>query len=165
MAVQATLDFGGTLTKLLALSNLPGTTAIDRSMKARIDLHAGTNPAIDDAWARRMTLTGGALTLSLLALPETGLITPVSFTGKVVYAVVIHVLDESAAMTFSGAAAAVATPYELFGGATSQITMDPGGWFDHYSPSGFGTIGAGAFNVGVVGTGTDQFDIAILVGT
>lgn len=163
MAVQATLDFGGTVTKLISLSNLPGVTAIDRSLKARIDLHAGTNPAVDDVWARRVSLVATTVTLALDGLVETGVATPLNWTGKVIYGVIIHVLPSATGpMLFAGAAL---QPYELFGGATDQISVDPGGWADHYSPSGFGTISGTVSDITVTGTGTEQFDIALLAGT
>ena len=134
MAAEATLNLGATIKKLLSLSNLPGTTSIDRSLKTRIDLSASSTPDIDDAWTRRMSLSAGTLTLALDALPETGLST-LDLTGKIVYAVIIHNLGANA-MTFAGAAT---NPYELFGGATEQVIMDPDGWLIHYSPTGFGT--------------------------
>jgi hypothetical protein len=161
MAVFATLNIGAVINRVVALTNLPGNTAIDLSLKTAITLDANTTPAVDEAWARRLSLSAGTLTLALDALPQTEL-TTLDLTGEVVYAVVIYVPATSAAVTVAGAGS---NAYELFGTDTEQVVIDPGGWLIHYSPTGFGTVSGTVSDITFSGTDTDSFDIAIIAGT
>jgi hypothetical protein len=163
MAVQTNFTMGMRIAKSMALTSIGGGTAatgIEQGMTTAFSWNAATTPAIDESYSGRFTLSGGALTVALDALAQQNQ-PALDLSTKVIYAFCIHNLAASAAMTFVGAAA---NPYELFGGATSEITLDPDGWCMFSSPTGFGTVGASNSDIDVSGTGTDSFDLMLVAG-
>lgn len=164
MAVNADFEMGMNVVQSINMTNVGGgssTTQVIQSLIQQLSLGGASTPVIDDSWAGRLSLTAGALTIALDALVRQNQ-TVLDLTGKIIYGYVIHVLGASATMTFVGAAV---NPYELFGGATSEVNPGTDGWVQMYQPAGFGTVGASNSDIDVTGTGTDSFDMVLIAGT
>lgn len=164
MAVKTTVNFGAKIYESLALgANVSGlnTSRIPwDQLSIAIPLHAGTTPDVDDAWFQRVSLSAGTVTLALDALASTGM-TAKDWTGKRVIFFAIHNRGANS-MLFAGAAS---NPYELFGGASDQMTVPAGAYVQAYSPIGFGTVSGSVSDITVTGTGTQQFDMLLVAGT
>lgn len=160
MAANAQLRFGGAIREIGAVGPNVGSTSISWSLIDQvITLSGTTNPAVDDVWARRLALTAGALTLSLVALEAEGMDAK-DWTGKNIYGWVIRNLGASE-MTFT---AAVTNGYPLFGDAAGQVTIPAGGMMQGYIPAGLDAVSATVSDVDIAGTLVEQFDIALIAG-
>lgn len=161
MAVKTAVHFGCRAFESRVLGTASGAGQINWSLIDQIiALHEGTTPDIDDIWASTVALSAGTVTLALDGLTSTGM-TSKDWTGKRVIFFAIHNRGANTML----AAGAAATPYELFGGATDQMTIPAGGYVQAYSPTGFGTVTASISDITVTGTGVQTFDILMLAGT
>lgn len=164
MAVRTRVTFGAQVAEQLALgSNITGANTgrvLWNQLYTTISLSDGSTPDIDDAWLNRVALSAGTVTLALDALPATGM-TAKDWSGKRVIFFAMHNRGANT-MLIAGAAA---NPYELFGGATDQMTVPAGGYVQAFSPTGFGVVSGTVSDITVTGTLTQQFDILLVAGT
>jgi hypothetical protein len=115
-------------------------------------------PEMDSIYAETLSLAAGTLTLDLVALARGGQAI-LNLTNKRVFGWCVKNLG-AAQMTFIEAAT---TGYGLFG-PTGGTEVLPGGVAYNYAPAGFGTVAAGAKNVTITGTGTQQFQLILWAG-
>ena len=164
MSVDASIQMAIKVAETLAMTSLGSDSngVVHYNLFHEAVLHSGTTPDLDSVWGARVSLSAGDGTIDLAALARTGQ-TNLDLTGKVVHAWLIHLLAASAAMSFQGGAT---NPFELFGGATSLINLEPDEWRMGYRPgsTGYGTVAAGAKEIDIAETGTDQFDIVLVAG-
>jgi len=107
-----------------------------------------------------IALVDGAKTIDLTSLTGTNG-RAVDGTGLKVQAIKLKNTSASNSMTFQGGAS---NPYELNADANWHVSLPPGGEFMAYCPDTNPDIAADAKTIDVAGTGTDQFELSLVMG-
>jgi hypothetical protein len=161
MSVAATyslkLEVRETLTVGVDAASLPVVLHDQLNVSGTLNATSAV-PATKHIQDAAVPLAAGVYTIDLTALPGTGGAT-VDGTGLKVQLIRIH-NKGAAAMTFADG---VTNGYELLGAAWT-ITLPPGGAMQFYLPDTAPDIGASAKTIDVTGTGTQTFDLSIVMG-
>jgi hypothetical protein len=163
MPVNLQLSFGGagSVRESLALGYADNSGIIQWGdlISQSITLTENTSPPVDAAWGAQVALSAGTVTLALDALARTNQVA-LDLTGMSVIAFLFRNLGANA-MTIAGAGS---DPYELFGDATGQMTVGPGGVVQAYQGSSLAAVSGTVSDITVTGTGTQQFALILAAG-
>lgn len=141
--------------------------AYNHDQVSNTTLNTTSNPTAVAVWSGRVTMSGGAASLDLTALPYSLDREDVDLTTlKVVALKLFAPLTNADPVKIEGGAS---TPYELFGDADTEIDLAPG----EYATKGVvdsagAALAAVSGSVKVIdfsGTGTDAVDVTIVAGT
>jgi len=122
-----------------------------------------TPAAISTVWSKRVQLSAGTLTLALDALSRGSELSALDLTGLKVQAVQIFcpstntdaVLVEEAAVN----------GYGIFGAATAEVSIAPGGMVTFYNPEGNEDVGATESDLDLTSPDVDaDVDILLVAG-
>lgn len=166
MAVSVSYDFILSVLETLATSpaKLASGTNIPVHHKLTgtgATLTASTTVPVTKVHSADHALTAGAETLDLTALGHL-LSSTEDFTGlKVQFILIVATAGNAAALKFEPGAA---TAYNIFGSATGEISVPPGGIEMFFGNDALPDVAAGAKHIDVSGTGTDSYDIIIVAG-
>ncbi len=166
MSVTATVRFGMSTTEILDI-NVDGSTspsiihdAFDKSFALDAAGTGSTGP-ITDVYADTIALIAGAHTLDLTAIPQSGGGT-LDATGLKVQAIRFENLSTNTnLMTIDDGAS---NGYNILGAALGHVTIHPGAIFQMYFHDKLDNIAAADAEIDFGGTGTESFNLTILVG-
>jgi hypothetical protein len=157
-AIQAYL----TVTQVLGTpaGSLSDATVIHSLFNQTVDLNAGTDPAVTKTAAFEFALAQGVGTINLAALVGTNGAT-VDGTGLKVQGVLLvnPATNDNDITIVPGAANGI----DLMG-ASSSITLHPGGFCLYYGADGTPDIASGDRTLDVSGTGSQVLDVILVMG-
>lgn len=146
----------------LGLDNVANPTAVHETTDESGTLNAGSTPPATKAWSDERQLAGGTDTFDLTALAN-GNLANVDFTGLKVQ--LVKIVADPTNTDDIVVADGASNGYHLFGDASGQITLGPGGaallFFQDSLPDVSGT----AKNVTVTSADADAiYDIILVAG-
>lgn len=165
MSLILTYQTVTTVVETLAPSNAPFANATKNQvthdgLNTNLTLNATSTPPASLHAAFKQLLTAGAASLILTALVGTNGIT-VNGNGLKIRAVKFKAATSNVnpiTVKFGGA-----NPYNLFGSAW-QVVLSPGQELTAYFADAAPVIGAGANQIDLAGTGTQELDCEIVIG-
>ncbi len=125
-----------------------------------VSLNGATTPPVSVTASFVKALVSGAGTIDLTALPGTNGAT-ISGTGLKVQALKVQALGTNAnpiTLTFGAS-----NPYALHG-ATFVMALSPGQEYQFFGNAATPTIGSGAKNIDLSGTGTQSLNVQVVMG-
>jgi hypothetical protein len=159
MAVSANISFLARIRETLetGVDGAASPVIIHDALDKSVTLNASSAVPATKCSVDTIALTAGAKTVDLTALA--GANGTVDGTGlKVQF---IRIVNNGAnAMTFAEGAS---NGYELLGNGWT-ITLPAGGYMQFYLPEGTPDIASGAKTIDVSGTGTQTFDLTVVMG-
>jgi len=162
MGVTATILHSLKIVKTLA-ANVAGITTpelVYDKLNTSKSLTSSTTPAVTDGSKQEIALSSGTKTIDLTALTDANG-GSISLSGKKIVAVQIENPAANANnMTFAAGSANGVN----FMGAGCQVILSPGQSIEIYNHTGGPTIGSGAKNIDVTGTGSQTFYFGIVAG-
>ncbi len=125
-------------------------------------LNAGTTPAATKYVSMQKALSTGAASIDLTSLPDTaGNAGAVTFTGlKVLKAFLRNPSTNANSITVSFGAS---NPYNLFG-ASFVVVLAPGQSIKLHGNNATPTVGSGAKQIDLAGTGSQALDVILVAG-
>lgn len=163
--ISAVLNISLAVTETISTTESPLIDSADATVKEKISvsrtMDASSTPDGELHAAMQIALIAGAKTVDFTALTRHGG-AAVSFSGKDLRAIVLQNPATNANdMTFvHGASNSLA----VLGAATYSITLKPGQSFAFDHKSSGPTVGSGAKNMDVTGTGTQVFNLIAVAG-
>lgn len=163
MSVQANITSQIVVTETLDLPGANRPQVRHDAFKTTATLNADTTPAATQIVSFIVTLSAGAATIDLSALPGTQ--GTLDGTGLKIRSFWLKNIKEDGT---ANTGAVTITPgasngYNIFGASDGKATADLGGTI-HWTPAASQTIASGDRNIDLAGTGTDEFQCVILLG-
>lgn len=125
-------------------------------------LSATTSPVASKVAAYEITLSSGAATIDLTALPQAGGGTQ-SVNGLLArYIVLVNPVSNANNITIADGAT---NGYQLFGDASGQITLKPGQFIILYCAGNAQTVGGSNKTIDLTGTGTQVLRAMFVFGS
>ena len=163
MSVQATITSKIVVAETLEIPSVGRPVVRHDSFKTDATLNADTTPDATAVVSMVVTLTAGAATVNLAALP--GSQGTFDATGLKIRSLWVKNLKEDGT---ANTGAVTITPgasngYNVFGSASGLVTLELGDTH-HWTCNSSQTIASGDRTIDFAGTGTDEFQVTILLG-
>jgi len=163
LSVQASVTSSIFATETLDLPGSSSPTVKLDAFKLTQSYNADSTPAASAIVSFVVTLTAGAATINLVALPGTQ--GTLDATGLKIRDFWFRNRredgsDNSNPVTITPGAS---NGYNIFGSASGLMTLQPGD-VAHWTPMYAQTVASGDRNIDLAGTGTDSFQCVILLG-
>lgn len=168
MSASGTIDFNLTITEVIpggdGSDNANQIHRMSKFLTTAKSFGGATTPTWEQVWSDTVDLSGGAASLDLTALARQSPLADVDFTGLSVVAFgLAGAIANTNPITVAGSAS---NPYELFGGSTEQVDVEPGQIVLMADTTGAnlaavsGTVKA----IDLSGTGTEQLHVLLIAG-
>lgn len=164
MSVTARYNLSLDVDEVLSLNQDVGSDpTIQRTTRASGTLDANSTPAATKVWSDTRALTSGTDAIDLTSLSRGSDLSTLDMTGLKVQACIITCPDSNSELvTFEDGSS---NGYTLFGDASGEVSVPPGGTVALYFPEGLPDVGSSAKAVDVSSADDDAtYTIELVCG-